>query len=332
MNLSGFGNNKVFKTGIDPAAPYYTVSASLDLADAVYDGTYFFNFENSLAYTQLRDFNNFVIIDENSVIGDVAVYADPPIESVDDQEVYFSIGGANYQAPVPDNAVKVWWAAPPGFGPYIYPSVSKINTVARNNANVATIVTTLPHQLLSGMYVDISGVTTAGFNANGVSITVTSPLAFTYNNTGVQVSPPVSSTTGFVSFAPDQGNPFFNGYPLDVSEVNASSVNQFGHEGGHFPYEYDPVSLNSDSTKRYKFLAVTLLGELPDTPVPYFPQQNAEESKDGEVIIINEDATSAKSEIPERKRKTLFRGLPIGEKAIVKGRLVVTMKVYPKSQ
>jgi hypothetical protein len=90
------------------------------------------------------------------------------------------------------------------------------------------------------------------------------------------------------------------------------------------------VSLNSDSTKRYKFLAVTLLGELPDTPVPDL--QNAEESKDGEVIIINEDATSAKSEVPERKRKTLFRGLPIGEKAIVKGRLVVTMKVYPKSQ
>lgn len=119
MNLSGIGINKVFKSGVEPGKPYYYVSGSLDLSGAVYGGTYFFNFDNNLSYATTRDYSNFIVVDENSVISEVLVYTHPDIDAVNPSSTYLAIGGADYNG-VPDNSVKVWWAAPPAFGPYVY--------------------------------------------------------------------------------------------------------------------------------------------------------------------------------------------------------------------
>jgi hypothetical protein len=438
MNLSGLGLNKAFKSGIDPKKPYYYISGSLDLSGAVFGGTYFFNFDNDFKYASLRDYANYITIDENSVISEVLVYSDPDMEAEDLQsDVYLAIGGADQSAPVPNNSVKVWWAAPAGFGPYVYPSVSKVSSVARNGSNVATIVTSLPHGLVSGNKVNIIDLAApnTGFNATNVIVTVLSSASFTYSNIGALVVPAViaSSAPGYVEFNPAQqssiaastvstvarngsnvativttaphnlltgdrvtisgvpapnasfnavnvlityvnattftysnsgavvvtvgasgtvtflpagGNPFFNGYPISLSELEAGPVNYFGHEGGHFPYYYNPVDEEEELSRKYKYLAVTVLDALPDNPVVPIPEPalaDSEQVNQEEIVVFEESQESKESNESQgrnralaaknmKKRKSLIRGLPSGTKAISKGKLTVTIKVYPKNQ
>ena len=119
MNFSGFGINKAFKTGIDPKKPYYYITASLDLSGAVFGGTYYFNQDNNFTYSVVRDYAQYVVIDENSIIGEVAVYANSELISStyaqdEEKDIYLSIGGAKSTS----DPVSVYWAAPAGFGPY----------------------------------------------------------------------------------------------------------------------------------------------------------------------------------------------------------------------
>lgn len=58
-----------------------------------------------------------------------------------------------------------------------------ISSITRTS-NVATVTTAVAHGLSSGNLVDISGVTTAGFNVKGKVATVTSTTQFTYPSTG----------------------------------------------------------------------------------------------------------------------------------------------------
>lgn len=58
-----------------------------------------------------------------------------------------------------------------------------VASVSRSS-NVATVVTSAAHGLVTGQRVSVSGVVTAGFNAVNVGVTVVDTTTFTYANTG----------------------------------------------------------------------------------------------------------------------------------------------------
>lgn len=120
MNLSGIGINKTFKTIIPPGSPYFYLNASLDLSNAVYDGTYYFNLENNFNYAKSpSSYGQYHILNDNVIISEVVVKTNPDLLTVDDNNTFFEIGGAaDYASPV-----SVYWAAPAGYGPYNYPSL-----------------------------------------------------------------------------------------------------------------------------------------------------------------------------------------------------------------
>lgn len=118
MSFSGLESNKVFKTGQPPAPAYYYVSASLDLSGAVQNGTYYFNYDNNYNYASVRDYSNYVVVDENVIISEVVVYANNDIISASsdpEDTPNFLIGGA--AAPAVGGPVEVAWAAPAGSAP-----------------------------------------------------------------------------------------------------------------------------------------------------------------------------------------------------------------------
>jgi hypothetical protein len=115
MSLSGLESNKVFKTGSLPALPYYYVSATLDLAGAVYGGTYYFNYDNNYEYASVRDYSNYVVVDENVIISEVVVYANQDIVATDSEAFDVKIGGASH--PSVGGGVQIKWAAPAGSAP-----------------------------------------------------------------------------------------------------------------------------------------------------------------------------------------------------------------------
>ena len=109
-DLSGIGSNKTFKTGVLPGAPYYYISAHLDLSNVVVPAqgeiTYYFNKDNSLGYllTPLSagvgydEYHKFHLIDSNSVIGEVVVYSNPDLVLgsgiLPGNGIEFRVGGA----------------------------------------------------------------------------------------------------------------------------------------------------------------------------------------------------------------------------------------------
>ncbi|NDB36253.1 MAG: hypothetical protein EB023_13165 [Flavobacteriia bacterium] len=210
MSLSDSGLNKVFKTGSQSALPYYYISASLDLAGAVEGGVYYFNYDNNFDYAAVREYNNYVVIDENAVISEVVVYANQDIVSVDSETYSAKIGGAAH--PSVGGGVQVLWAAPAG-------------------------------------------------NAPGL------------------------------------------GSSFNESELNASSVHLFGHEGGHHPYDQPNANV-------YKFLAIEL-----------------ESSRN-----LADAAPKALSRAERRKIKAHGRSLPVGVEAIQEGKITVVLKIFPKFQ
>ena len=107
-DLSGIANNKTFKTGLVPNAPYYYISAHLDLSGVVIPSegiTYYFNKDNNMEYLLTpfttgigyEDYHKFHMIDENAVIGEVVLYSNPDLVqgtvSVG-KELKFRVGGA----------------------------------------------------------------------------------------------------------------------------------------------------------------------------------------------------------------------------------------------
>lgn len=114
MDFSGFGINKAFKTGQEPGKPYYYINASLDLSGRA-EGTYYFNADNNYEYALNRDYNKYIIIDENMLISEIAVFANNDLIEVDGETPNFWIGGA----PIPSSGVQVIvpWAAPSGSAP-----------------------------------------------------------------------------------------------------------------------------------------------------------------------------------------------------------------------
>lgn len=128
MDFSGFGINKAFKSGQEPDKPYYYINASLDLAGRA-EGTYYFNADNNFEYALNRDYNKYIIIDENMIISEITVFANNDLIEVDSEDSpIFWIGGA----PIPSSGIQVQvpWAAPSGSlsGIGAVMSVSDINS------------------------------------------------------------------------------------------------------------------------------------------------------------------------------------------------------------
>jgi hypothetical protein len=222
MNFSGSGNNKAFKIANDPAAPYYYLSGTLDLAGAVAGGTYYFNLDNSTEYAFNRDYNRYLMVDDANLISEVIVYADEDIIPAEGESPEFLIGGAD-KMDADEPYVKVPWAAPAQSAPAVPPA--------------------------------------------------------------------------------------FVGDVVTWEEVNAGTVNYFGHEGGHFPY-FENLSSAPDLSKRYKYLAVTV---NPDA-------------------LLAARAKELQGDAKQRKKKKLYRGLPEGAPVVLEGKLTVTLKIYPKAQ
>lgn len=127
-DLSGIGSNKTFKTGLAPGAPYYYISAHLDLSGAIVpeEGslTYYFNKDNNLGYliTPLtaglgyEQYHKFHMIDENAVIGEVVLYSNPDLVAGTvpaGYQVVFRVGGA--LDTVSDVLASDTWGGPTGF-------------------------------------------------------------------------------------------------------------------------------------------------------------------------------------------------------------------------
>lgn len=107
MNFNGGQDNKAFRTGMLQEQPYYYISAHLDLT-GLHTGAitetdpyiYYFNKENNFNYLDRRlypnpdDYAKYYTIDDNSVIGEVTVYANPSIIYEGDiLDLNFEIGG-----------------------------------------------------------------------------------------------------------------------------------------------------------------------------------------------------------------------------------------------
>lgn len=125
-DLSGIGSNLTFSNGIPPKAPYYYITAHLDLS-GVHLGqndslTYYFNSDNSLVYLDSLvspNYHNFHMIASNAVIGDVAVYSNPDLILGESANLDFDIGGADFDPaniqPETADPVSAVWAGPTGF-------------------------------------------------------------------------------------------------------------------------------------------------------------------------------------------------------------------------
>jgi hypothetical protein len=130
-DLSGIGYNLTYTNAVAAKAPYYYISAHLDLAGVILpqqesDGiTYYFNKDNNLDYLNpllSESYHNFHTIDANAVIGDVVLFSNPDLVASAPEDVEFVVGGAIFGEPV--SAV---WGGPTGYtaGPV---GVADINT------------------------------------------------------------------------------------------------------------------------------------------------------------------------------------------------------------
>lgn len=136
-DLSGIGSNMTFTNGVPPKAPYYYITAHLDLS-GTYLGeneslTYYFNKDNNMVYLDSlmsANYHNFHLIDSTSVIGDVVLYSNPDLV-VGENPVVFEVGGAIFDPDVVQpslvDPVTAVWGGPTGFSSGLVDSAD-INT------------------------------------------------------------------------------------------------------------------------------------------------------------------------------------------------------------
>jgi hypothetical protein len=108
MNTSGYPYNKTFQAISTGSEPYYYISAQLDLTGLYTGGpsssnpyiVYFnqennYNYLDTSLYSDPDNYRGFYPIDDNSIIGEVVVYANPDLEySGLLNNVGFIVGGA----------------------------------------------------------------------------------------------------------------------------------------------------------------------------------------------------------------------------------------------
>jgi hypothetical protein len=117
MDLSGYGDNLVYRSNIASADPYYYITAQLDLSGKSSNNkVYYFNKDNNFEYLVNKNYSSFYKVDANAVIAEVTVYSSPDFSYTGDlQYLYFDVGGA--EAPVLNNSNIDLWGGPTGNSP-----------------------------------------------------------------------------------------------------------------------------------------------------------------------------------------------------------------------
>jgi hypothetical protein len=95
-DMSGYGSNLTFRNNLPPGAPYYYITAHLDLSGKT-EGTYYFNKDNNYMYlnpVQTEEYHGFHTIDTNSVIGDVVLFSNPNLVCPEGKCIEIAVGGA----------------------------------------------------------------------------------------------------------------------------------------------------------------------------------------------------------------------------------------------
>ena len=137
---------------------------------------------------------------------------------------------ADYQTPDEEaEAIAAYNAGVPAYNAQIWLDFSTPTQTASyaRASNIATITTAVPHRLITGSKVDISGFTSGAgltFNAQQVVITVTGDTTFTYASVGSPVTT-TADTTGVVICLKGLGD--LNG-PYDRFDTQGNRVTNFG--------------------------------------------------------------------------------------------------------
>jgi hypothetical protein len=137
---------------------------------------------------------------------------------------------ADFQTPDEEaEAIAAYNAGVPAFNAQVwldYSTPTQTASYARAS-NVATITTAVPHNLVTGSRIDITGFTggtASTFNAQQVVITVTGPTTFTYASVGSSVGT-TADTTGTVICLKGLGD--LNG-PYDRLDAQGNRIANFG--------------------------------------------------------------------------------------------------------
>lgn len=121
MDLSGYGDNLVYRNNVASADPYYYISAQLDLAGKSSNNKmYYFNKDNNFGYLANKNYSSFHKIDANAVIAEVTVYSSPDFSySGTLSDLIFQVGGAFAPSvtSVQANPVIEEWGGPTGNSP-----------------------------------------------------------------------------------------------------------------------------------------------------------------------------------------------------------------------
>lgn len=209
-NLSGIGDNKTYRGSLPPREPYYYIRANLDLSGKAADNkVYYFNRDNSFAYTDGSktgypnpdSYPGYYMIEDNAVIGEVAVYNNPELTYSSGAEGELHIPAANLiavsrtggvaslilDAPAssfglaPGDYISVLGFSNSGFdtsSPVAISAVSAVDpratdtqivAVSRDGSNVATMslsASASSFGLSAGRYISVSGLSNAGFNTS----------------------------------------------------------------------------------------------------------------------------------------------------------------------
>jgi hypothetical protein len=146
MDLSGYGDNLVYRSNVASADPYYYISAQLDLAGkGAVNNVYYFNKDNNYEYLKNKNYSGFHKVDSNAVISEVTSFLLSDL-------VY--AGG--------DSTLRV--------------SAANLLGVARNGSDVATLYLSASpssFNLFEGDYINVSDVTN---NANSFNTPVPSEI------------------------------------------------------------------------------------------------------------------------------------------------------------
>ncbi len=137
---------------------------------------------------------------------------------------------ADYQVPDEEaQAVADFNAGVPAFNAAIFQRLSTLSQTASysRTGNVATIVTAVPHRLVTGSIVTVSGFTSGAgltFVVDEVEVTVVDETTFTYPNVGTDLSS-TPDTTGVITSLKGLGD--LNG-PYDEISTTNFRTNTFG--------------------------------------------------------------------------------------------------------
>ena len=150
-------------------------------------------------------------------------------------------------------------------------------TVSPNTPSAfATITTSAPHYFATGLSVNVTGVSTTGFNASGVTVTVTGASTFTYSNSGISVATTsvtgasVSSTSNIATLTTTSVHGLTTGNTVTIVGTGVTG------------FDIANVTITVTSTVAFTYVdAGSSIGATSATGFVYLPSNAAATSPDG---------------------------------------------------